>query len=62
MQKEQLPAKLLLQVHDELLFSIAGKTADKTAEQLLKCMENITNIGVDLQAALHVGNNWADVH
>jgi DNA polymerase-1 len=58
-----LGAKMLLQVHDELLFEVP--VAEKVATEALvkKVMESAgLGIGVPLAVEAGWGNNWADAH
>ncbi|WP_170529573.1 DNA polymerase I [Ruegeria arenilitoris] len=61
-----LPAKMLLQVHDELLFEVAEDTVDKTIEIARDVMENAPDPAVKLDVKLTVdagkGANWAEAH
>ncbi|WP_170433694.1 DNA polymerase I [Ruegeria arenilitoris] len=63
---EGLPAKMLLQVHDELLFEVAEDTVDKTIEIARDVMENAPDPAVKLDVKLTVdagkGANWAEAH
>ncbi|WP_228853068.1 DNA polymerase [Aegicerativicinus sediminis] len=61
-KKEGLKAKLLLTVHDELLFE-APKSEQQEMEQLVReNMENAAKLLVQLKVDLKTGNNWAEVH
>ncbi|MCF6232364.1 MAG: DNA polymerase I [Rhodobacteraceae bacterium] len=61
-----LPARMLLQVHDELLFEVAEDAVDKTIEIARKVMENAPDPVVHLDVRLTVdagqGANWAEAH
>ncbi|WP_170582396.1 DNA polymerase I [Ruegeria arenilitoris] len=61
-----LPAKMLLQVHDELLFEVAEDAVDKTIEIARDVMENAPDPAVKLDVKLTVdagkGANWAEAH
>ncbi|SEF83524.1 DNA polymerase I [Jhaorihella thermophila] len=61
-----LPAKMLLQVHDELLFEVAEHAVDKTIEIARSVMENAPEPAVKLDVRLTVdagvGDNWAEAH
>ncbi|WP_170457190.1 DNA polymerase I [Ruegeria arenilitoris] len=61
-----LPAKMLLQVHDELLFEVAEDSVDKTIEIARDVMENAPDPAVKLDVKLTVdagkGANWAEAH
>ncbi|WP_170341831.1 DNA polymerase I [Ruegeria arenilitoris] len=61
-----LPAKMLLQVHDELLFEVAEDAVDKIIEIARDVMENAPDPAVKLDVKLTVdagkGANWAEAH
>jgi DNA polymerase-1 len=53
-------ARLILQVHDELLIEAKRDDADKVAKILQTEMENAVDIAVPLVAEVTVGENWFD--
>lgn len=62
-----LSAKMLLQVHDELIFEVKTDEKDKTIETIRHCMEesfkiNGIRLSVPLIAEAGSGNNWAEAH
>ena len=58
-----LGARMLLQVHDELLFEVPVKEKAETEELVKKIMESAgMGIGVPLHVEAGWGNNWADAH
>ena len=61
-----LPAKMLLQVHDELLFEVDADAADALTAVAKEVMENAANPAVHLDVPLIVdagrGANWAEAH
>ena len=54
------PAKLLLQVHDELVLEVPRQHASETAALLKSAMEDVVPLVVPLTVSLKVGPNWAD--
>jgi len=63
---EGLPATMLLQVHDELIFEVAEDAVDKTIETVRDVMESAADPAVRLDVPLVVdagqGANWAEAH
>ncbi|WP_127902612.1 DNA polymerase I [Solirhodobacter olei] len=63
---EGLPATMLLQVHDELLFEVAEDAADRVAARVKEVMEAAAEPAVKLSVPLIVeagqGGNWAEAH
>ena len=56
------PIKLLLQVHDELLFEVPENYVEKDIQSLVKIMEETTVIDVPLIAEYGFGTNWREAH
>ncbi|MEW2918976.1 DNA polymerase I [Ruegeria sp. ANG10] len=61
-----LPAKMLLQVHDELLFEVAEDAVDQVIDVARDVMEGASDPAVKLDVKLSVdagqGANWAEAH
>ncbi|NOC91995.1 DNA polymerase I [Ruegeria sp. HKCCD6604] len=61
-----LPAKMLLQVHDELLFEVAEDSVDPLIDVAREVMEGASDPAVKLDVKLSVdagqGANWAEAH
>jgi len=62
-----LNAKMLLQVHDELIFEVPDSELDKTSALVKEVMENAykimnVNISVPLDAEAGSGESWAEAH
>ncbi len=60
--KEKAPARMLLQVHDELLFEVQEQKLHKVKTLVRECMESVMELRVPLQVDLGVGANWAEAH
>ncbi len=58
----RLKSRMLLQVHDELLFEVPDKEIDKTKEVARKVMEGAATLSVPLVVETGVGDNWAAAH
>ena len=62
LQAQQLQTRMLLQVHDELVFDVP-KTELEVVKPLIKeAMESAFTLAVPLVADLGIGNNWLDAH
>jgi DNA polymerase-1 len=63
---EGLPAKMLLQVHDELLFEVEDGAVDETIARVREVMETAADPAVKLDVPLIVdagqGASWAEAH
>ena len=55
-------AKLLLQVHDELVFEVDATIADELAIKIAEAMQNVVKISVPLLVEVGQGQNWDQAH
>jgi DNA polymerase-1 len=58
LNKNNLKARLILQVHDELLIESPIEEVKKVQDILINEMENAVNLKVPLTVDAHVGENW----
>ncbi len=56
-----LDARVLLQVHDELIFELPPAQLDETREIVIRAMEGAAELSVPLKVDLGWGNDWAEV-
>ena len=59
---EQSNARLLLQVHDELILECPQEDADKTAILVKAEMEQAANLRIPLRVSVETGRRWGDFH
>lgn len=59
-RRERLDARMLMQVHDELLVECPADTAEQVAATLKREMENAVELDVPLVADTGIGDNWMD--
>ena len=57
-----LKSKLILQVHDELVFDVPLEEVDLIKKIIIDKMENAYKLKVPLTVDLGVGNNWLEAH
>ena len=57
-----LAARMLLQVHDELLFEVPEAEADATAALARTVMESAASLSVPLVVETGIGHSWAEAH
>jgi DNA polymerase I len=57
---QQYQAKLLLQVHDELVFEIPHNELSELETKIKTTMENSVNLSVPLLVDIHAGKNWME--
>jgi DNA polymerase-1 len=55
-----LGARMVLTVHDELLFEVPEAELDATTEAVRSLMEHAYPLNVPLKVGLSVGTNWAE--
>ncbi len=60
LKKENLDAKLVLQIHDELIIECREEIADTVARVLTEEMENCVSLNVALKAEAKIGKSWYD--
>lgn len=60
--KENSPALMLLQVHDELVLEVPKSHLDATIEIVRDCMENAVELDVPLVVDFGHGKNWLEAH
>ena len=61
LQEENLDAKLVLQIHDELIIECNEKIKEKVKEILQDCMENAAKLDVPLNVETSEATSWYDV-
>lgn len=61
LQEEKLDAKLVLQIHDELIIECDEKIKEKVKEILQDCMENAAKLDVPLNVETSEATSWYDV-
>lgn len=55
-------AKMLLQVHDELVFEVDADIADELAPKIAEVMQSVLNLSVPLEVEVGRGQNWDEAH
>ena len=61
LKKAELKAKMLLQIHDELVFEVPEGEVKKTENLVKDCMESVIKLDVPLVVNISTGNNLAKV-
>ncbi|HEX7357599.1 MAG TPA: DNA polymerase I, partial [Ignavibacteriaceae bacterium] len=62
LKKKKTKTKMILQVHDELLFDAHKDEIDKLLPVIKKLMENALPLKVPVVAETGIGDNWLDAH
>jgi DNA polymerase-1 len=55
-------AKMVLQVHDELVFEVPEAQAEALAAQVKSVMEGVVSFDVPLEVNVAWGHNWLEAH
>ena len=62
LDKEQLDAKIIMQVHDELVLEVAESQLEKVRAGLIERMSAAASLKVPLLVEAGVGDNWDEAH
>lgn len=54
--------KMILQVHDELVFEVKKELVGKYSSIIKDCMENIVSLSVPLEVEIEIGENWGNLN
>ena len=60
--EEDLKSKMILQIHDELIFEMHPSEESKLRSIVENCMINASNLEVPLVVDMGTGNNWLEAH
>ncbi len=60
-REEEMPARMLLQIHDELIFEIEEDRAEEVAGAFRSMMERIYPLKVPLKCSVSVGWSWSEL-
>ena len=59
-QENNLKSKMIIQVHDELIFDVPSEELEKVKEIVTDIMDNVCKLSVPLTIDIHYGKNWAE--
>lgn len=59
--KDNDDIKMLLQIHDELIFEIKNEKIDEITQDLKKIMETIYNLKIPLKVSVCIGSSWDEL-
>jgi DNA polymerase I len=62
MKSEKFMSKMILQVHDELIFEVETSELEKLKEMVLFEMSNAVKLDIPLKVEWGTGNNWFEAH
>jgi len=61
MGKRQLKSKMLLQVHDELLFEVPEEELEEMRQLVPQIMSTALELSIPLKVDINSGQNWAEL-
>ena len=62
MKKANLKSKMILQVHDELVFDVHESEVEEMKALVKEAMENAVNLVVPMEVEMKLAGNWLDAH
>jgi DNA polymerase-1 len=62
LEKEMAEAKMILQVHDELIFEVAVNDTERLSKIVTEEMKGAVSLAVPLEVDTGTGNNWLEAH
>jgi DNA polymerase I len=61
-RREQVPARLIMQVHDELVFEVEAEAIEPVGAAVREHMVNAASLSVPLRVDIGSGANWDEAH
>ncbi len=61
-ERSHPPARMIMQVHDELVFELAEDAVEQVRAEVRRCMEGVAQLSVPLVVDIGVGANWDEAH
>lgn len=62
MEKINSSTKIIMQVHDELVFEISENDLDQEVPEIIKIMQECVNLNLPLKVNYGIDKNWGDAH
>ncbi|HRD50988.1 MAG: DNA polymerase I [Candidatus Competibacter sp.] len=62
LRESAFPARMIMQVHDELVFEVAGESAAEAGERIRAAMIAAAELRTPLEVDIGVGANWDEAH
>ncbi|MFQ3212905.1 MAG: DNA polymerase-1, partial [Marivirga sp.] len=60
--KEKLQSKMIMQVHDELIFDVHKDELATLEKHVVDFMKNAMDLNVPMEIGVGVADNWMDAH
>jgi len=62
LKDEKIAAKIIMQVHDELVLEVKSELASEVRQEITRIMESTVSLKVPLIVDAGIGNNWDEAH
>ena len=62
LQRGEEDARMIMQVHDELVFEVAVAEVDTVRTRICRLMSDSAQLSIPLLVEAGVGNNWDEAH
>jgi DNA polymerase-1 len=62
LRREYPDVRMLIQVHDELVFEVPERLADEVKPLVVNEMESVLDLDVPIKVEAHYGKNWDEAH
>ena len=62
LQNASYSARMIMQVHDELVFEVVEAEVDAVIDEIKACMESAAVLKVPLVVDVGIGDNWDEAH
>ena len=67
LEQKEYSSKMLLQIHDELIFECSKKDENKTKKIIKDAMTSVSSseqhmFSIPLEVSINSGNNWGEAH
>ncbi|HKD54692.1 MAG TPA: DNA polymerase, partial [Steroidobacteraceae bacterium] len=61
-REQRAPARLIMQVHDELVLEVRADAVNEVSEAVRQHMVNAASLSVPLRVDIGIGANWDEAH
>ena len=62
LRSEKVPAKMIMQVHDELVLEVRSDVISDIKDEIINIMESTVSLKVPLIVDVGTGKNWDEAH
>jgi DNA polymerase-1 len=61
-EEEKFSTKMIMQVHDELVFEVPEGELSRALPMIQEKMETVMELSIPLKVSIQSGRNWAEAH